>query len=41
MQPSDRIALFIRNIVLHLAFNGDYVWPADPLAAFRPYVTRA
>jgi hypothetical protein len=41
MRPSDRIALFIRNVVLHIAFDGDYVWPADPLAAFRPYVTQA
>jgi hypothetical protein len=30
MRPSDRITLFIRNVVLHIAFNGDYVWPAEP-----------
>src|ERR1700746_2784305 len=41
MRPSARIALFIRNVVLHIAFDGDYVWPAEPLAAFRPYVTQA
>jgi hypothetical protein len=29
MRPCDRITLFIRKVVLHIAFNGDYVWPVD------------